>query len=150
MIYELVLQNFDCSLEFVFSLLLLQPFNFSPVSFACNFLNWGCVILREIEFLLKICWSIPCLHPSWKVHALLSHNGDVFACSINIWWQMVLDASENNCLRRPIFEFFTCCSLCSDLHSLFSIWSSLVCLLISSSMFSTFHSKAVLADCRIE
>jgi len=32
MIYELVLQNFDCSLEFVFSLLLLQPFNFLPVS----------------------------------------------------------------------------------------------------------------------
>ena len=31
-------------------------------------LDWGCVILREIDFLLKICWSIPCLHPSWKVH----------------------------------------------------------------------------------
>ena len=30
--------------------------------------DWGCVILREIYFLLKICWSIPCLHPSWKVH----------------------------------------------------------------------------------
>ena len=37
LIYELALRNFDCSLEFVFSLLLLQPFNFSPVSFACNF-----------------------------------------------------------------------------------------------------------------
>ena len=68
MIYELVLQNVDCRLEFVFSLLLLQPFNFLPVSFACNFQDWGCVILREINFLLKICWSIPCLHPSWKVH----------------------------------------------------------------------------------
>jgi len=70
MIYELVLRNFDCSLEFVFSfsLLLLQPFNFSPVSFACNFQDWGCVVLREINFLLKIYWSIPCLHPSWKVH----------------------------------------------------------------------------------
>ena len=67
MIYELVLRNFDCSLEFVFSLLLLQPFNFSPVRFACNFQDWGCVILREIDFLLKIFWSIPCLHPSWKV-----------------------------------------------------------------------------------
>ena len=66
--FELVLRNFDCSLEFVFSLLLLQPFNFSPVSFACNFQDWGCVILREIDFLFKICWSIPCLHPSWKVH----------------------------------------------------------------------------------
>jgi len=32
------------------------------------FQDWGCVILREIDFLLKICWSIPCLHPSWKVH----------------------------------------------------------------------------------
>ena len=35
--FELVLRNFDCSLEFVFSLLLLQPFNLSPISFACNF-----------------------------------------------------------------------------------------------------------------
>ena len=25
-------------------------------------------MLREIDFLSKICWSIPCLHPSWKVH----------------------------------------------------------------------------------
>ena len=32
------------------------------------FKDWGCVILREIDFLLKLCWSIPCLHPSWKVH----------------------------------------------------------------------------------
>jgi len=55
---------------FVFSLLLLQPFNISPVSFACNFQDWGWVILREIDFLLKICWSIPCLHPSWKVPTL--------------------------------------------------------------------------------
>ena len=66
--FELVLRNFDCSLEFVFSLLLLQPFNFSPVSFACNLQDWGCVILCEIDFLLNIFWSIPCLHPSWKVH----------------------------------------------------------------------------------
>ena len=72
MIYELVLRNFDCSLEFVFSLLLLQPFNFSPVSFACNFQDWGCVILGEIDFLLKICWSIPCLHPSWKAHTWIA------------------------------------------------------------------------------
>ena len=63
-----MLRNFDCSLEFVFSLLLFQPFNLSPVSFACNFQDWGGAILREIDFLLKICWSIPCLHPSWKVH----------------------------------------------------------------------------------
>jgi len=55
-------------LSLFFSLLLLQPFNFSPVSFACNFQDWGCLILREIDFLLKICWSILCLHPSWKVH----------------------------------------------------------------------------------
>jgi len=25
--------------------------------------------LHEIDFLLQICWSIPCLHPSWKVHS---------------------------------------------------------------------------------
>jgi len=29
--------------------------------------DWGCVILRDIDFLLKFCWSIPCLHPSWRV-----------------------------------------------------------------------------------
>jgi len=52
MIYEIVLRNFDCSLEFVFCLLLFQPFNFSPVSFAC-FPDCGCVILREIDFLFK-------------------------------------------------------------------------------------------------
>ena len=33
--------------------------------------DWGCVILREIDFLLKICWSLPCLHPSWKVRFVL-------------------------------------------------------------------------------
>jgi len=36
MINEFVLRYFDCNLEFVFSLLLLEPFNFSPVSFACK------------------------------------------------------------------------------------------------------------------
>ena len=61
-------------LSLFFSLLLLQPFNFSPVSFACNFQDWGCVILRESDFLLKICWSIPCLHPSWKVHTWIDLN----------------------------------------------------------------------------
>jgi len=65
MIYELVLRNFDCSLEFVFSLLLLQPFT---RKLCLQFSGLRCVILREIDFLLKICWSTPCLHPSWKVH----------------------------------------------------------------------------------
>jgi len=38
MFSELVLRDADRSLEFTFfSLLLLQPFNFSPGSFACNF-----------------------------------------------------------------------------------------------------------------
>jgi len=56
------------------------------VHFRC-YLNkdWGCVILREIDFLLKICWSIPCLHQSWKVHHFFmsaqwlpaSHKADV-------------------------------------------------------------------------
>ena len=30
--------------------------------------DWGWVILRKIDFLLQVWWSIPCLHPSWKVH----------------------------------------------------------------------------------
>ena len=33
--------------------------------------DWGCVIFREIDFLLKIWWSIPCLRPSWKVQTLV-------------------------------------------------------------------------------
>ena len=36
--------------------------------------DWGCVILREMDFLLKICWSIPCFHPSWKVHTWNQKN----------------------------------------------------------------------------
>ena len=40
----------------------------SPYSIICLNKDWECVISREIDFLLKICWSIPCLHPSWKVH----------------------------------------------------------------------------------
>ena len=39
--------------------------------------DWVCVILRELDFLLKICWSIPCLHPSWKVHT--------WSCGIYRW-----------------------------------------------------------------
>jgi len=35
-------------------LLLLQAFNFSPVSVACKFQDCGCIILREIDFLLKL------------------------------------------------------------------------------------------------
>ena len=88
--FERVLRNFDCSLEFVFSLLLLQPFNFSPVSFACNFQDWGCVILHEIDFYLKICWWIPCLHPSWKVHTCAktlcsSPNRSGVNCYVRVW-----------------------------------------------------------------
>jgi len=47
----------------------LFKYNFISIEFYF-YLNkdWGCVILREIDFLLKICRSIPCLHPSWKVH----------------------------------------------------------------------------------
>ena len=62
------------------TMLLLQPFSFSPVSFACNFQDRGCVMLREIDFLLKICWSIPCLHPSWKVHTWIKICGSLNHC----------------------------------------------------------------------
>jgi len=47
-------------------------------------LDWGCVTLREIDFLLKICWSIPCLHPSWKVHTWSLSGGCVTARK-NAW-----------------------------------------------------------------
>jgi len=65
------------NLYYEFSIVVLSLFflccyfnlsTFHLQGFACNFPDWGCVILREIDFLLKICWSIPCLHPSRKVH----------------------------------------------------------------------------------
>jgi len=50
--------DFDFLLGFVRILcwlLLFQPFNFSPVSIACSFQDWVCVLLPfdEIDFLLK-------------------------------------------------------------------------------------------------
>ena len=49
-------------LKYVLSTMGISKFNFSPVSFACNFQEWGCVILREIDFLLKICWGRSAWH----------------------------------------------------------------------------------------
>jgi len=51
--------------RFHVKLRILSPYSLN------NSLNkdWGCVIIHEIDFLLKICWSIPCLHPSRKVHS---------------------------------------------------------------------------------
>jgi len=101
-------------LSLFFSLLLLQPFNFSPVSFACNFQDWGCVILREIDFLLKICWSIPCLYPSWKVPPFLHHKYDtisfyevVNAEFVNIKWMLLRNSYHSKFSRAfhsAIFE----------------------------------------------
>jgi len=63
--------------RFHVKLRILSPYSNRIIQINCSpysnkfYLNkdWGCVILREIDFLLKICWSIPCLHPSWIVHA---------------------------------------------------------------------------------
>jgi len=103
-----VLRNFDCSLEFVFSLLLLHPFKFSPVSFTCNLQDWGCVILREIDILLKICWSIPCLHPSWKVHI----SSNVWFLFMNVISAFISKAPKGSfcfCLIvEAVFVFFCC------------------------------------------
>ena len=44
------------------------------------------VILREIDFLLKICWSIACLHPSWKVHTCKTKwRPSAVTCPWNPW-----------------------------------------------------------------
>ena len=51
--------------------------------------DWGCVILHEINFLLKICWSIPCLHPSWKVHTWIE-----ICANLNHRKQMKTDGSR--------------------------------------------------------
>jgi len=69
----LVLVSFSFTILFVPITAMHWPFfgkivaSLTTVSFACNFQDWGCVILHEIDFLLKICWSIPCLHPSRRV-----------------------------------------------------------------------------------
>jgi len=34
-------------------------------------------MLREIDFLLIICWSIPCFHPSWKVHTWIRRSDEL-------------------------------------------------------------------------
>jgi len=59
--------------------------------------NCGCVILREIDFLLKICWSIPCLHPSWKVHT-------------TIWCLFVCRWCLPRILRQTVVSFVTLCA----------------------------------------
>ena len=51
--------------------------------------DWGCVILREIDFLLKICWSIRCLHSSWKVHTWIE-----ICASLNHRKKMKADGSR--------------------------------------------------------
>jgi len=48
-------------------MLFIVKYVLSTIRFYFN-KDWGCVIFREINFLLNICWSIRCLHPSWKVH----------------------------------------------------------------------------------
>ena len=105
MIYELVLRNFDCSLEFVFSLLLLQPFNFSPVSFSCNFQDWGCVILREIDFLWKICWSIPCL--SYTHHRKKTKADGSRLIPRKHTETLVLLSVRNCCMQLLLYSGFT-------------------------------------------
>ena len=73
--FKYVLSTIGVSKESISKFLIGNRFhvklrNLSPYSNRIFFFNkdWGCVILREIDFQLKICWSIPCLHPSWKVH----------------------------------------------------------------------------------
>ena len=56
--------------------------------------GWGCVILREIDFLLKICWSIPCWHQSWKVHTWTHSSLACFPGLMSVWCQLVGPCSE--------------------------------------------------------
>jgi len=121
MIYELVLRNFDCSLEFVFSLLLLQSFNFSLVSFVCNFQDWGCVISREIDFLLKILLIDSLLTPIvestyWKILYITLTRSDSKPCDWDLTrnkmnqvhhWQPRLRNTVARCVMwkyRPFFQ----------------------------------------------
>jgi len=66
--------------------------NFQFMQYVYFIKDWGCVILREIDFLLKICRSIPCLHSSWKVHtwieicASLNHRKKTKADSSRLWF----------------------------------------------------------------
>ena len=60
------------------------------------FNDWGYVIFREIDFLLKICWSIPCLHPSWKVHTWVYPEVYIFI------------STETFSHKRRFFNAFNC------------------------------------------
>ena len=64
--------------------------------------DWGCVILREIDFLLKIYWSIPCLHPSWKVHTWTMCAYYLFLTQANVRWRRTTICWENSIWREYI------------------------------------------------
>ena len=69
--------------RFHVKLRILSPYSIRAYSIRSLFYkDWGCVILREIDFLLKICWSIPCLHPSWKVN-----TWTVERCEVVMLWK---------------------------------------------------------------
>ena len=105
-LFKNVLSTMGVSKESISKFLIGNRFHvklriFSPESFACNFQDWGCVILREIYFLLKICWSIPYLHPSWKVHTWIFQG--YLTCS----------------LKKTHFLFFT---ICYQISSCECVW----------------------------
>ena len=71
----------------------IQPFNVSPVSFACNFQDWGCVILREIDFLLKK--SFHTLQLGNKLKCLNQHPWNNFSNT---------ESRKNSCFQRIIYH----------------------------------------------
>jgi len=59
----------------------------------------GCVIIREIDFLLKICWSIPCLHPSWRVLTWMSQSYVVNWVIVQFSWSDKLLTAVDDMLQ---------------------------------------------------
>jgi len=81
-VFKYVLSTIGVSKESISKFLIGNRFHVKLRIKFCLNKDWGCVILCEIDFLLKICWSIPCLHPSWKVHTwiVLLHSASGKLC----------------------------------------------------------------------
>ena len=77
--------------------------------------DWRCVILRKIDFLLKICWSILCLTPLWRVRTWIHSSLSIFClvCVFNLltgiftllfWVNLICFIKKRNCHSRLFSE----------------------------------------------
>ena len=99
MIYELVLQNFDCSLEFVFFSAVTSAFQLFTRKLCLQFSGLRMRNITWNRFPIKICWSIPCIHPSWKVYTWplrWCHTHHITECDVCDQFTLVFMSNLNS------------------------------------------------------